>query len=140
MAGANREAPTKGDAKPGYLEAFNIADATHLYVGEMSALRLSDDKLIAAVNAAGNVVVGVNTLEVNNSVSGDTMKDISIGVHGMVNSSTNAITRDNISDLCYVEDAATVSLSGTVVAGVVVDVDSTDDLVYVDFDPGKAVK
>ena len=136
MAGANRDASRTNAAKFSYIDDLTIAAGVHLYQGEMVSIRFSDDAVIASTDVAGQACLGIVTQEINNSVSGETCKFISTAIHTMDNSESAPCYNDNIGQACYVEDAATVSLSGdtaSIVAGRIVQVNS--DGVQVDYDP-----
>lgn len=133
MASVNRKAPRIGDAKFLLQDARTIKNTAHIYVGEMVG-QDANLEVSGAVNAAGVVCLGVSTKEVNNANDGLTLDGISQAVHGMAYTSPH-ITKASIGDMMYVQDAATVEVSGTVQAGRAVEV--TSDYVYVDFDPAK---
>lgn len=93
----------------------------------------SDDEAYKASDAAGVRVIGVNDGGEKDHDEGDYIV-VSRKVVGLVNSSNNAVTAAHIGTLCYVEDEKTVRSSGQthkVYAGTVVDVDTTNGIVYV---------
>lgn len=135
MAAANRKAPRLGDSQFAYADARNIVDEAHIYVGEIVQQK-SDYEVEPATDVSGVIVLGVSTKEVDNTDDGETLDFISTAVHGMDNA--GPITKANIGDTAYVQDAATVALSGNNECGRIVEVDSS--YVYVDFDPGKIAK
>lgn len=138
MADANRKATRLGNPRFSYVNKRTIVDEEHIYVGEMVEADASSGEVGAATDAASKIVLGVSTKEVDNALDGETLNDISTAIHLMDNDGD--ITLAHIDNLCYVADAATVSISGTNntnPAGKVVDV--TDDGVFVDFNPAARV-
>ena len=133
---ANRKAPRLKGSDFSYVDARTIEDAAHIYVGEMVEQDDSTLEVAPATNASGKLVLGVATVEVDNTDDGEVCRDIETSVLGMDND--GSITKDKIGDLAYVLDASTVSVSASVsanIAGPIVEVSS--DYVFVDFDPAK---
>jgi hypothetical protein len=132
---ANRKATRLNDSKFSYVDARDILDAEHIYVGNMVQQDDVTKEVAMATSAVAKLVLGVATEEVDNADDGLTIKDISTAIHLMVQA--NTITKDEIGDVCYVVDEATVTgVSGFNAAGRVVEV-PTSGTVYVDFDPAK---
>ena len=132
---ANRKATRLNDSKFSYVDARDILDAEHIYVGNMVQQDDATKEVAMATDEVGKLVLGVATEEVDNAADGLTIKDISTAIHLMVQA--NTITKDEIGDLCYVSDEATVTgVSGSNAAGRIVEV-PTSGTVYVDFDPTK---
>jgi len=134
---ANRKSTRLNEAKFSYTDDFTILDGEVIYTGNMVVLNTSTLEASEATSTSGFVVLGVATQEVDNTDDGELARFISTAIHGM--DKVGAITRANIGDLAYVEDAGSVSVSGTPtshdLAGPVVDVSTTQ--VFVDFDPSK---
>lgn len=138
MAAENRKAARTGDAKFSYVNARTILDEAHIYAGEMVQANLTTGEVSPATDAGNQGVLGVSTLEVDNALDGETLKNISTAVHLMDNGGD--ITVAHVGQQCCVVDAATVGLgaglqSNANVAGIIAEV--TSDGVYVDFDPAK---
>lgn len=137
---ANRKAPRLNEQKYSYTEEFTVEDAAHIYVGTMVERVDSTDEVRPATAVSGTFVLGVARFEVDNTDDGEKSDWISTSIHGMKNAGN--VSKDNIGDVLYVVDSETVGTSAassatTNPAGICIDVDSSDSLVYVDFDPAK---
>lgn len=134
---AARKSPRLNEAKFSYTDATDVLDAEIIYAGNMVVLNTSTLEASEATSTSGFVVLGVATETVDNTDDGEEVTMISTAIHGM--DKVGTITRANIGDLAYVEDAGSVSVSGGPtshdLAGPVVEVD--DDYAYIDFDPAK---
>lgn len=107
-----------------------VAAATKIYAGSLVCLNASGDA-VPGSTATTLIARGVAEEQVDNTggLAGDLRVETRSGVFNFKNSaSTDAITRAEIGDNCYIVDDATVAKTdGTTtrsVAGKVVDVDS----------------
>lgn len=117
---------------------FPVAASTTLYAGGIAALDGSNN-LVMATDAAARRAVGIVFGEIDNSAgsAGDLNGIVEVGIFKLTNSSTNAITDAHIGQYCFVEDNATVAITGGsygVVAGIVRKVDT--DGVWVEMSLG----
>jgi hypothetical protein len=123
---ADRDTP----ARDGNIFSYPLAAAVKIYAGSLVMLDASGNAKPGAT-ATGQIAVGRAREQVDNSAgsAADLSVEIEQGVFRWGNSaSTDAITKAEIGDLCYIVDDQTVAkTSGTntrSVAGTVVDVDS----------------
>lgn len=114
----------------GQVAKFDIYDAEIVYAGGMLAVD-SAGEVHAASDTLGLRVLGRVPAKVDNSADGE-KSEVQRGIFRYANSTSHALSRNNIGQPCYVEDDQTVAGSSTnlVPAGLVHDVDS--DGVWVD--------
>jgi hypothetical protein len=92
---------------------------------------------VAPTATTGLVSVGIAVAKVDNTADGEVV-EVEAGVFGLENSGANVVDDTDIGALCYWEDDQTVGTlaTGMSIAGVIVDFDSEDNIVWVEIRPG----
>lgn len=118
-----------------------VKAATKIFLGTMVA-RDASGWAVPAADAANLKVVGLAKADVDNSAgaNGDLSIEVEVTTARMNNSGTNALTKADVTAVCYVEDDQTVSAAGgtnSIKAGSVVEVDA--DGVWVNLDDANVI-
>lgn len=92
---------------------------------------------VAPTSTTGLVSAGVSVAKVDNTADGEVV-EVEAGVFGFENDGANTVDDTDIGELCYWEDDQTVGTLATAksIAGVIVDFDSEDNIVWVEIRPG----
>ena len=122
MAALTQERDTK--RRTGDLLSLPVAAAKTIYAGSLVA-RDADGNATPGAAVTGITGVGraADTYDNSAGAAGAISAEIHRGIFAFANSTTAALARADIGNVCYIEDDQTVAKTGSATAGTVFDVD-----------------